>query len=163
MARFVASTILATTLSLAVSKEGEAVTARLNAATEHLRASDTIGRASIHADLDNLVFEGRSEGWDGYGAFAIDSESARIAHKVLDAAPATTRVSVSVGAEADGQVTIEWHKSASWTLSVSVSPSGELHYAALLGSSSAYGTEPFDVTVGMPETIQRLIRRIEAA
>lgn len=157
------STVLVTSLSFAASREGEAVTARLNAATEHLRATDTLGQSSLRASLDNLAFECRRSGWDGYAAMPVEPASVEYAHRLLDAVPASRDIEVSVGAEADGQVTVEWHRSPSWTLSVSVSPTGELHYAAIFGSGSAYGTEPFDPSVGLPEAILRLIRRVEAA
>jgi hypothetical protein len=46
-------------------------------------------------------------------------------------------------------------------LSVSVSPDGELHYAALLGLSKAYGTEPFFGEA--PRPILDLIFRVGSA
>jgi len=47
------------------------------------------------------------------------------------------------------------------TLSVSVSPEGELHDAALIGPNRAFGTETFFDEV--PVTIVDLIRRVCAA
>ena len=41
----------------------------------------------------------------------------------------------------------------------SVDPVGELHYAALLGRSRAYGTEVFEGT--LPNSILALVRRVE--
>jgi hypothetical protein len=64
----------------------------------------------------------------------------------------------SVGAEPDGHLTFEWHRSSRRTLSISVSPEGKLHYAALLDSSKAYGTESFLGTV--PKIILDLIHRV---
>ncbi|MFH0937823.1 MAG: hypothetical protein V1899_00835 [Planctomycetota bacterium] len=65
----------------------------------------------------------------------------------------------SVGAEPDGHVTLEWHHSSRRTLSVSVSPDGELHYAALFGASKVYGTEPFFGNV--PKSILDLISQVD--
>jgi hypothetical protein len=64
----------------------------------------------------------------------------------------------SVGAIPNGNVTLEWHDSATRTLTVAVSPDGDLHYAALLGGDSAYGTEPFFGEA--PPTILALIARV---
>jgi len=49
----------------------------------------------------------------------------------------------NVGAESDGHITFEWYTSPRHILSISVSPDGKLHYAALIGSRKAYGTEDF--------------------
>jgi len=47
------------------------------------------------------------------------------------------------------------------TLSVSVSEEGDLHYSALIGRSTAYGTEAFYSEV--PRVILELINRINIA
>jgi len=65
-----------------------------------------------------------------------------LAQQFLDALPFGTPPP-SFGAEPDGHITMEWHHSVRRTLSVSVSPEGELHYAAILGSNKTYGTEVF--------------------
>ena len=67
----------------------------------------------------------------------------------------------SIGAEPDGQITVEWYRSPQRTLSVSISPDGELHYAALLGSAKTCGTEPF--TGAVPNVVADLIHRVTAA
>ncbi|MBI1902176.1 MAG: hypothetical protein HYS13_13835 [Planctomycetia bacterium] len=67
----------------------------------------------------------------------------------------------SIGAEPDGDLTLEWHCSPRRTLSVSVSPEGDLDYAGLFGPNRTYGTEVFYGEV--PETILRLIRRVYSA
>ena len=63
----------------------------------------------------------------------------------------------SVGAEPDGQITFEWYQSQRRILSVSVSQEGDLHYAALLGYSRRYGTEPFFGEI--PADILKLVHR----
>lgn len=65
-----------------------------------------------------------------------------------------------IGAEADGQLTMEWYCSPRRTLSVSISSEGELHYAAMIGVSKAYGSEPFFGEI--PEAIMNIINRIMA-
>lgn len=112
--------------------------------------------------LDELyqVFEEcREPNWDGYSAAQVSDEAYRLAAKFLDALPFGIPAP-SVGAEADGHVTLEWYCSPRQTLSVSVGPDGDLHYAALLGLRKAYGTEPFGEA---PIKILELIKQVMAA
>ena len=67
----------------------------------------------------------------------------------------------TVGAEPDGQISFEWHRSARRTLSVSIDPEGRLHYSALLGASKVHGEEPFFGE--MPERIGEIIRLLVAS
>jgi hypothetical protein len=95
--------------------------------------------------------------WDGHGASPISRATYQQAYRVLEAIPDSFPLP-TFGAEPDGQLTLEWHHSAYRTLSISVSPDGELHYAALIGASRAYGTEPF---LGqLPEVLLPLIQRV---
>ena len=64
----------------------------------------------------------------------------------------------SIGAEPDGQITMDWGRSKRRRLSVSVSADGDLHYAALLGPGKTCGTEPFFGEI--PGTILNLIRQV---
>ena len=82
--------------------------------------------------------ECRQPNWDGYGAQSVREETYDLAHQFLAALPLSTLVP-SIGAEPDGHITVEWHRSPQRTLSVSISPDGELHYAALLGRSEFAG------------------------
>ena len=101
--------------------------------------------------------ECRQPNWDGYGAQSVREETYDLAHQFLAALPLSTSVP-SIGAEPDGQITVEWYRSPQRTLSVSISPEGDLHFAALLGLTKAYGTEPF---VGeVPKIISDLIHRV---
>jgi hypothetical protein len=99
-----------------------------------------------------------SGNWDGYGAAPIGEETLFQACSFLEALPLGTRAP-SVGAEPDGHITFEWYRSPRRTLSVSVSPESDLHYAALVGPAKAYGTEPFLGEV--PQVILDLINRVE--
>jgi hypothetical protein len=116
-------------------------------------------------DSDNSVFEEllktfeecREPNWDGYGAQAVREETYHLAHQFLTALPLSTPP--SIGAEPDGHITVEWYRSPQRTLSVSISPDGELHYAALLGAERICGTETFRAK--MPRVLSDLIARIE--
>jgi hypothetical protein len=116
-----------------------------------------LGMASAAEELLRVSKECNEDNWDGYGAAPITEQTYLQACAFLDALPLGTPAP-SIGAEPDGHLTLEWHQSARRTLSVSVSPEGDLHYAALLGPSRAYGTEPFLGEV--PQTILDLIHRV---
>jgi hypothetical protein len=102
--------------------------------------------------------ECREPNWDGYGAQAVREATYHLAHQFLAALPLSTPVP-SIGAEPDGQITVEWYRSPQRTLSVSVSPEGDLHYAALLGAERICGTETFRARI--PKVVADLIGRIE--
>ncbi len=114
----------------------------------------------VMPELQEVAKETSEPGWDGYGALPVQSETIEYAQAFLKSLrnefPAP-----SVGAEPDGQITFEWYKSSSWTLSVSVSSGGELHYAALLGLNKVYGTEIFYSDV--PDRILELIDSVYSA
>jgi|SRR5680860_688298 len=109
--------------------------------------------------LDELVAvweECREADWDGHGALPVTQAAWQRAYCFLRAIPLGVQAP-TVGAEPDGHITLEWYRSPRRTLSLSVSPEGDLHYAALLGPNRAYGTEAFFGDV--PSTILNLIRR----
>ncbi|MBI3902920.1 MAG: hypothetical protein HY306_08295 [Nitrosomonadales bacterium] len=107
-------------------------------------------------DLHGIATECSFNDWDGYGAQPVGRETIQQAERFLNALP-LEMVAPSVGAEPDGQITFEWYQSPRRILSVSVSPEGDLHYAALLGYRKAYGTEPFFGEI--PADILRLVHR----
>lgn len=111
-----------------------------------------------HHDLEELARECAAAGWDGYAAAAVAPTTIREANRFLRSLPeGSPRPTLS--AEPDGQISVEWHASPKRTLSVSVTPDGDLHYAALIGTSRHFGTVPF---LGeCPEVIANLIQRIE--
>jgi hypothetical protein len=113
--------------------------------------------AETFPHLVRVAEECRSENWDGYGAAQVTDKTFWQAFHFLSALPLAFP-KPSGGAEPDGHLTFEWHRSSRRTLSVSVSPEGDLHYAALIGFSKAYGTEPFPGTV--PKIILELIQRV---
>lgn len=124
-----------------------------------LRSSYYLGLGMTWAveELSRVSQDCSGNNWDGYGAAPISEQAYLQACAFLDALPLGTPTP-SVGAEPDGHLTLEWHQSSRRTLSVSISPEGDLHYAALLGPSRAYGTEPFLGEI--PQTILDLIHRV---
>ncbi|HJT32425.1 MAG TPA: hypothetical protein VJ783_10315 [Pirellulales bacterium] len=99
----------------------------------------------------------RHSDWDGFGAEPVSEHVLRNAYLLLESLPWELPVP-SIGAEPDGQVTLEWHRTAWRTLSVSVTPDGELHYAALIGPNKNYGTEVFfgEAAAAIIELVRRV-------
>ena len=118
-----------------------------------------LGKGSLN-ELYRIFAECHQANWDGYGAAPVSVLAFQLACEFLEALPLGTPAP-SIGAEPDGHITLEWYHSPRRTLSISVSPEGDLHYAALTGASKAYGTEPFFDEV--PKEIMDLIHRITAA
>lgn len=111
-------------------------------------------------ELYQVFEECRQANWDGYGAAPVSARTFHAAYEFLEALPLGTPAP-SVGAEPDGHITLEWYHSPRRTLSISVSPECELHYAALIGVSKVYGTGPFFGQV--PKEIMDLIHRVTSA
>src|SRR5258708_5381123 len=98
----------------------------------HLHSSHSLGMGGrgVFDDLCLVADECSAENWDGYGAARVDQDTFRQAYRFLEALPLGTPVP-SLGAEADGHLTLEWYRNPNRLLSVSVSPEGTLYYAAL--------------------------------
>jgi hypothetical protein len=111
-------------------------------------------------ELKAVVAECRTSNWDGYNAYPVAADTYDFARQFLQALPLYS-APTSIGAEPDGHLTLEWHKSSRWLLSLSISPEGMLYYAALFGSSKQYGSEPFLGNV--PQQILNLINRVATA
>lgn len=141
------------------SSAAEYVVKRIAEGLAQLRNSNSFG-AGIEAateELRGVAEECSSTGWDGYGAAAIEQETIRQAERFLNALP-LGMIAPSVGAESDGHITFEWYQSPRRIVSVSISPEGDLHYAALFGHSKTYGTEPFFGEI--PSDVLKLARRV---
>lgn len=116
--------------------------------------------STIRHELGTVWDECRQADWDGFGALPVTEDTLRNAYLFLESLP-WGFPAPSVGAESDGQLTFEWHRGPWRTLSISVTPDGDLHYAALVGPNRIYGTEAFFGEV--PEAILDIVRRIYAA
>jgi hypothetical protein len=114
----------------------------------------------ILLELAEMVPSTARPGWDGYESLPVASETFNRALEFAASLPNSIPVPL-VGAEPDGHVTFEWYQSPERTLSVSVSPEGDLHYAALVGPNSTYGTEIYCGRT--PKIILDMIARIQPA
>ena len=111
-------------------------------------------------ELNQIRFETAESGWDGYDASPVLPETFNRAVGFLASLPNFISAP-SVGAEPDGHLTFQWRRSPQRVLSVSISPEGDLHYAALIGPNKAYGTELFFGE--SPKVILDLIQRVNAS
>lgn len=98
--------------------------------------------------------------WDGYDALPVEQDAYRQAYQLIEALPLGCPLP-SVGAEPDGHLTLDWYRHPRWTLSVSVSPKGMLHYAALLGTEDPRGSCPFAGDI--PDSLLFLIRKVSGS
>ena len=135
------------------------VEARAGEGRRRLQESYSFGMISkgVFDELCRTFEECRTPDWDGYGAEPVLEDTYRWAYRFLERLPLGTRAP-SVGVEADGHLTLEWYRSPSRLLSVSITPEGVLYYAALLGSSKRSGTEPFSGEA--PAEILQIIHKL---
>ena len=111
----------------------------------------------IRSELYELIKDCGEPDWDGYDAAPVNRDSIFAARKFLLSLPLGSELP-SVGILPSGNVTLEWHHSRRRSLTVSFSPDGDLHYAALVGAGRQSGTEPFYGDV--PATILSLLERV---
>lgn len=143
----------------ATSETAQYIAEQSNEGRRCMQSAYSLG-LGVMGDFDELykmVKQCSVENWDGYGATPVTLETFRQAINALETLPLGT-IAPTVGAEPDGHITLEWYKTPRRTLSVSISPEGELHYAALLGQKKRCGTEPFCGEV--PDVIMDIIRQV---
>ncbi len=155
----ISSTFLANHPSPAVSDDGQSINRESERRWQEMQLPASAGFANVFDELADVAQDCSASGWDGYDAAAVLPETIAEAKRFVQSLPPGLSPP-SVGAEPDGHVTFEWHFSARRTLSISISPDGNLHYAALLGLSRRYGTEPF---LGhLPVVLVQLIHEVRS-
>jgi hypothetical protein len=143
-----------------VSDEARYIDEATRKLQRRLRKSKSLGDAdAVQDELATVYDECRLPDWDGFDALPVEQDTLRSAYDLLESLPLGIRAP-SIGAEPDGHLTLEWHRSAKRTLSVSVDAQGDLHYAALIGPNQRYGKEAFFGEA--PSVILELIRLIYA-
>lgn len=152
-----------TPISFGVSEAADLVRDHYRKSVQSLRETVTLGLGVSDSirELAAVYSECKTSDWDGYRAIPVSESTYEFASGVLDALPLGTPAP-SIGAEPDGHLTLEWYQSPHRTLSVSIGPQGDLHYAALLGASKQYGMEPF-FHDQLPKPIIDLIFRVMVA
>jgi hypothetical protein len=141
------------------SNEARVIAEQFREQNRTMRQSLVLGKQSAFDELADVWEECKSPNWDGYNAFPVTQDTLRNAYCVIESLPVGSP-SPTLGAEPDGEITLEWYRSPYRTLSVSVSPDGDLHYAALCGPNKIYGTSVFlgdipDVILGLIEQVSR--------
>ena len=115
----------------------------------------SLGHGLALEELGEVWEECRNLGWDGYGALPVEQDTLRTAYMLIESLPIGFP-RPSIGAEPDGQLTLEWRKTSRRVLSVSVDPDGYVHYAGLFGTNKRYGTLACFSTA--PEELLQLVR-----
>lgn len=148
--------------SRAASKTAEYIASLYATDCAQLRSSVFLGLNSrdVQEELLDVAEQCREDNWDGYGAVPVKNDTYHQACRFMESLPWNVPAP-TVGAEPDGHLTLEWYHSPRRTLSVSISPDGELYYAALLGLGKQCGSEPFFGEP--PAAIVNLINRISVA
>ena len=143
------------------SETAQYVTYEAEEGRRWLQKSYAFGMAGkgVLSELLQTVKECRDPNWDGYGAEPVSDVTCQFAQQFLNVLPLGISAP-RIGAEPDGHLTVEWYRSPHRTLSVSISPEGDLHYAALIGTAKAFGTEAFFGEA--PKAIVDLIHRVMA-
>jgi hypothetical protein len=121
---------------------------------EELRNS-TLGHREALEELGEVWDECRQPDWDGYGAMPVEQDTLGRTYSLIDSLPLGFP-RPSIGADPDGQLTLEWRKAPRRILSVSVDPEGYLHYAGLFGPNKRYGSLAYFSTA--PDELLQLVR-----
>jgi hypothetical protein len=91
-------------------------------------------------ELDEVRSEASSEGWDGYGARPINPDSYDFAARFLKALPASAPLP-EVGADNEGEVSLDWLFGERKALTVAIGPTGRCTFAWMNGKSTSRGTD----------------------
>lgn len=149
--------LLAAAPSAATSREAQYLCNLAAETAGSLRNSESVGHRSVLIELENIAADCARTGWDGYDALPLTRDALMAAKTFLCALPFGLP-QPSVGADPSGRVTVEWYMALRRTVSISISADGTLHYAALLGTSTRHGQEPF--LGGVPRSILDVIREV---
>lgn len=145
--------------SRAASPTAAFITQEINLMNDHLLQSHTFGSVANNVldGLEKIQRDCSKQGWDGYDAKPVSQVTIDLAKTIIAVFPPSMHAP-EIGAEPDGHITFEWYRSTSMVLSLSITPDEDIHYAALIGSAKAYGTEKFKGT--FPQIILDTIQRI---
>lgn len=141
------------------SEEAQYIANERDLISSRLQESIVLGLEGkgVFSELDAVYNECNKPDWDGYGALRVLPETRINAQSFLNSLELEIP-RPSVGAEPDGHLTFEWHTARRRTLSVSIDPYGNVHFAAILGSSVRYGTEPLGTHASI---IEELVREVK--
>jgi hypothetical protein len=93
----------------------------------------------VLAELGKVRNDASQEGWDGYGARAMEPLAYGFARRFLNSLP-TTSPFPEVSADTDGEVSLDWVFGERRALTVSIGPTGRCTFAWMLGQNTNRGT-----------------------
>jgi hypothetical protein len=117
--------------------------------------SSVVAHRSTHDELNALAIECRDANWDGHDALPVTPRHVQGARQVIDRIPADLP-SPTVGADPDGQITLEWYANPQRLVSVSVDPKGWLHFAGMQDAIPFSGCLRDDPDLFPAELVQRI-------
>jgi len=154
------SGLISPTRSTAMSEAATRLDAMCEDVRMHLLESFTMRDAAERTleELEQVQAEASKEGWNGYGAKAVDPDAYRQAKLFLVALP-TTAPSPEISADPDGDIAFDWIFGPQKALSVSIGPTGRCTFAWMLGKSTYRGTVWLDDD-GIPASIVHALGRL---
>lgn len=122
---------------------GNFIDQQMSELSTHLQKSKVLGFAArgVFGELEKTFSECGVDGWDGGKAKAISGEVLWNAQVFLESFPWGSE-SPEIGAEPDGAISLEWYRSPSRVVSVSINPGGWVYYAAIIGAKRRHGVDP---------------------
>lgn len=99
-------------------------------------------RTKLLTEITHVAKHCAAPHWDGSHADAVPPATVDAANRLIDSLPVDVPLP-TVTAEPDGQLNFEWYREPRKLLSVSVSASGTLYWAALIGSEDPRGSIQF--------------------
>ena len=118
-----------------VSHEWSYVSRTLGELRESLQDTRSIGVQAVLDDLDALTVECGQSGWDGYDAQPLHRGAVANADRLIRSL-GLSGPHPSLGANQNGWITMQWGRSARWTLSIAITEDGWIHWAMLMGSEA---------------------------
>lgn len=136
---------LSTWQGTAVSKEADDVARgarEVDATFEHSQALFG-SKAEAIDELFRTIIECSVDGWDGYGAAALNYRAAQTAANFIRVLPQDVSIP-EVSPEPDGSIGLDWIESPSRVFSVSFGAGSRLAYAWLDGTDRGHAVARFD-------------------
>ena len=129
---------------------------------EILQESNALGLTAkgTFQRLKETQLECSVPGWDGERAIAVSGDVLELAQMFLLSLPWGIEMP-EISAERDGAMTLEWSRSSSRIISISINPGGWIYYASILGSSRQHGVD-FLLPIGVSENLVKLISLVTA-
>lgn len=129
---------------------GETASASVSLDDLRSETSQALLEAALDASLAN---------WDGLGARAVTTETVAQALSLLESLPSTVDAP-DISVHPDGELSFYWTRGRRATLVVSVSGSGRVSFASILGQRRFHGTEY--LVNGLPTSLELVLRQLHA-